>query len=641
MCGFVGKVYWGGDRRVNKEDLERMHKKIEHRGPDDAGTYINPTGNVGLASRRLAIIDLSPAGHQPMSNADGTVWIAYNGEVYNFQSLRKDLEKKGYRFRSQSDTEVIIYLWEEYGVECLQFLRGMFAFALWDEQKKLLFMARDRVGKKPFKYYRGGNMLVFGSELKAFIDDPDVPREVDELAIHHYLAFQYAPHPMTGFKGIEKLPPAHYLLMDFSSGEPKVEMKRYWSLNYGQTLVLSEPEWEERILAKLEESVRLRLISDVPLGAFLSGGVDSSAVVAMMAKNSSRPVKTFSIGFTFETFNELPYAKQVAEQYGTEHQEFTVEPNAIELLPELVYQYEEPYADSSALPTYILSRMTREHVTVALNGDGGDENFAGYPWYKILKMAAHYRKVPRPLRQLLGSAVASLHNAFPSKLLRYGELSARGSLFAQSYLHTEILAYFNEPEKEKLYNKTFKEKTRAWPSEEYLERYYQRVDSKDPLSRALSTDMQSYLVDDLLVKVDIASMAHSLEARSPFLDHEFMEMAAQIPSNLKLRGGVSKYILKRAIKHHLPPALVYRKKQGFSAPIDHWFSTSLYDYAKEKLLEKNELFERIFDRQGLENIFKNREHIQWQGRQIWALLTLKLWYEAFFSNHRHAGKNCL
>lgn len=629
MCGVAGKIYFG-KKTLESAELERMHRRIEHRGPDDAGIYINPEKKVGLAHRRLAIIDLSPAGHGPMSNASQTVWITFNGEIYNFQGLRSDLEKKGYSFRSNSDTEVILYLWEEYGVECVNFLRGMFAFAIWDEKKKLFFMARDRVGKKPLKYYQGTDFFVFASELKAFLDEPGVPREIDDEAIHHYLTFQYIPHPMTGFKGIKKLPPAHYLHMDLSTGEPRVEIKRYWNLDNSTVLDLPEEEWEARILEKLEESVRIRLMSDVPLGAFLSGGVDSSAIVAMMAKNSAQPVKTFSIGFTLDSHNELPYARQIAERYSTDHQEFIVEPNAIEVLPQLVYHYEEPYADSSALPTFYLSQMTRQHVTVALNGDGGDENFAGYPWYGVLRRNRTYQRLPYPLRALNAKLAHVVHQLIPLRLFRYGELAARGGCKSQAYLHTELLSYFNEREKTSLYSKAFLEKTQRWNPSEMLEHYYRKSGSVDPVSSAQFVDIHTYLPDDLLAKVDIASMMVSLEARSPFLDHEFMEMAAQIPSHLKWRGGSGKYILKKALRNLLPHDLMHRPKKGFSIPINPWFRTSLKQYAEDLLLGADAFPKGMFEEKGIKKLLENHARHGEEGRKIWMLVTLRLWIDRFF-----------
>src|SRR6185369_15049890 len=372
MCGIAGKISFSS-QNVSEQEIETMNDAIRHRGPDDSGIYISPDKKVGFGHRRLSIIDLSPLGHQPMRYMD-RYEIIFNGEIYNFQEQKAVLEKDGYTFASHSDTEVILALYDKYGKECLQYLRGMFAFAIYDEHKNTLFCARDRVGKKPFKYYMNDTVFLFASELKAILIQPEYHKEPDYLAIHHYLTLQYVPAPLTGFKGISKLEPAHYLLIDLKTRA--VEKERYWKLDYAKKQELSETEWKKRILDKLEESVKLRMLSDVPIGAFLSGGIDSSAIVALMAKNSQTAIKTFSIGFEDEKFNELKYARIIADTFMTDHTEFIVKPDAIQLLPMLVRQYEEPYADSSALPTYYVAKLTRDHVTVALNGDGGDENFA-------------------------------------------------------------------------------------------------------------------------------------------------------------------------------------------------------------------------------------------------------------------------
>lgn len=632
MCGITGKIYFN-DKRVSEQEIHEMNERIKHRGPDDGGIYINPKGNAGLGHRRLSIIDLSPLGHQPMANEDETVWIVFNGEIYNFQSLRPDLEKKGHRFRSKTDTETIIHLYEEYGEECLKYLRGMFAFAIWDEKKQRLFLARDRAGKKPLKYYIGKDFIVFASELKAFIDMPGVPREPDYNAIHHYLTFQYVPHPLTGFKDIKKLPAAHYLTIDLSGTTPKIsEPVRYWKLDYSKKLNLKEEEWEELILKKLDEAVQLRMISDVPLGAFLSGGVDSSAIVALMARSSSKPIKTFSIGFTEKRFSELPYAREVATRYSTDHHEFIVEPKAIDVLPKLVYHFEEPYADSSALPTFYLSQITRDYVTVALNGDGGDENFAGYPWYNVLQLNALYRKMPYAFRRIGQVGVEALHKMFLHSLLfRYGSIYGKGSLHEQAYLHSELLAYFCEEEKNHLYNEEFSALFNKKSTWNFLDQYYAESNNLGAIDSALYTDINTYLADDLLPKVDIASMAVALEARSPLLDHEFMELSAQMPSSLKIKNGEKKYIFKKLLEPLVPNDVMYRKKQGFGIPLNDWFRTSLKEYARENLLSSDAFIGKIFKREKIKNMLKAHEQGSKDGRRIWLLLTLELWHRKFFN----------
>ena len=632
MCGIAGKIYWSGEARVRKDDIHRMNDRIKHRGPDDEGIYINPTGNVGLGHRRLAIIDLSPAGHQPMSNEDGTIWIVFNGEIYNFQSLRPDLEAKGHKFKSSTDTEVIIHLWEEHKEGCLQYLRGMFAFAIWDERKKMLFLARDRVGKKPLKYFIGKNFIVFASELKAFLPEQDVPCEVDYEAIHHYLTFQYVPTPMTGFLGIKKLPPAHYLTVNLSGDVPRISKPtRYWHLNFENKLNIKKEEWRERIVHALDECVKIRMISDVPLGAFLSGGVDSSAVVAFMARHSAQPVKTFSIGFKEQSHNELPYAQMIARQYATDHTEFIVEPNALEVLPDLIYHYEEPYADSSALPTYYVSKLTREHVTVALNGDGGDENFAGYPWYPIHRFAHYWSRLPYFIQQcartgtrLTGSVIK---NTFTNRAIRF--VNGAGETPEVRYLR--YFAYFHPEEKATLYTPEFRLLTSAFDSKQFFLRYFQESEASDLLDRALYTDINSYLPDDLLVKVDIASMAVSLEARSPFLDHKFMELAAQIPSSLKLHGREKKYIFKLALEGIIPHANLYRRKMGFGVPIEHWFRGPLKKYIQETLTDPQSLPCKLFNRASLNHLIAEHQHTHIShAYRLWSLLTLELWWRAFW-----------
>ncbi|OGH82886.1 MAG: asparagine synthase (glutamine-hydrolyzing) [Candidatus Magasanikbacteria bacterium RIFCSPLOWO2_12_FULL_47_9b] len=615
---------------ITKEEIHRMNERIIHRGPDDEGIYIDPRHRVGLGHRRLSIVDLSPAGHQPMSNPEKTVWITFNGEIYNFASLRADLEKKGYQFQSRTDTEVIIYLWQEYGERCVSFLRGMFAFAIWDEQKQIVFLARDRLGKKPLKYYIGPDTMVFASELKAFLGEPGVPREVDYEAIYHYLTLQYVPHPLTGFARIYKLPAAHYLTVDLAHDKPIIsEPIQYWNLDYSKKLNLPEEEWKERIIDKLDECVKLRMIADVPLGAFLSGGVDSSGVVAFMAKNSPRPVKTFSIGFTEKSFNELPYARMMATRYGTEHQEFIVEPDAMTVLPHLVYHYEEPYADSSAIPTYYISKITRTHATVALNGDGGDENFAGYPWYRVLFYASLYQKTPWLFRKVNHRLTALLARLFStSSLLTYGLTYAKGSLSASiAYTHSELLAYIQEEQKNAAFIPPHGASTHT-----ILERYYAEAANWDLIDKAVYADIHTYLQDDLLTKVDIATMSVSLEGRSPLLDHEFMEMTTMIPANLKVTKKENKYIFKKALEPFVPKELMYRKKRGFSIPINHWLRTSLCDYAQEILSDDHAFTKEILGRDLIPHLWENHLRGKKEGKKIWALLTLELWHRQFFSS---------
>ncbi|MDP1884112.1 MAG: asparagine synthase (glutamine-hydrolyzing) [Candidatus Moranbacteria bacterium] len=629
MCGITGKIFFDTDE-VSQTEIEKMNGAIIHRGPDDGGVYVSPDKKTGLGHRRLSIIDLSPLGHQPMGYLD-RYWIVFNGEIYNFQEKRDLLEKEGYRFKSKSDTEVIMALYDKFGKKCLDHLRGMFAFAIYDEQEKTVFCARDRVGKKPFKYYLDGQVFMFASELKAILTQKEYRKEVDYDAIHHYLTLQYCPAPLTGFKGIKKLEAAHYLFIDLKT--KKVEKERYWKLDYSKKLDLPEEEWKKRIMEKLEESVRLRMIADVPLGAFLSGGIDSSAIVALMSKLSDKPVKTFSIGFKEEKYNELKYAKIVADKFKTDHTEFIVEPHAIELLPMLVRHYEEPYADSSALPTYYVSKMTRDFVTVALNGDGGDENFGGYSRYSAFKFSLFYENFSALNNIIVLPLSKFLTDTFNSTLLerihRFSN-SINHSYTKRSGLFTN---YFTIEQKNNLYSDSFKDKLAKSDSCDIAGDKFAESGAADKMDQLLYADINTSLPDDLLVKVDMASMLVSLEGRSPFLDHEFMEFCAKIPFGLKIKGlNGKKHILKKALEDILPAEIMYRKKMGFSIPLEKWFRTELKDFTYHKLLSENSSIGKIFDKNYVKNLLDDHclekfDH----SHRIWALLALELWLEEYFA----------
>ena len=647
MCGICGEIDF--NKGVAAEPIQRMCRLMAHRGPDDEGILF-VKGNqyfemkdcstflpeekgfeVALGHRRLSIIDLSSAGHQPMCNEDGRVWIVFNGEIYNFQEIREILVKKGHYFKSRSDTEVILHAYEEWGVECLNQFRGMFAFAIWDSNLQRLFIARDRLGKKPLVYFHHNGHFAFASELKALLQLPNIERKVSDIAIHHYLTYQYIPSPDTIFEGIKKLPPAHYLLYD-RKGDLKIE--RYWKLNFNSSHYAStDPqELSERLRKGLEESVKLRLISDVPLGAFLSGGVDSSLIVGIMAKLSGSPVKTFSIGFEEKEFDELPYARLVSERFGTEHHEFIVKPDAIEILPKLVWHYNEPFADSSAIPTYYVANMTKDFVKVVLTGDAGDENFAGYPRYLRSRWVASFKKVPEKLRKDL---LPNLIRAFSvlhwreRTLNRLADFVERlSSNEPENYL--ELIKYFNSKEKEDIYAEEFSKKLKPIDSVDYLISKYQEVETDDLIDKLLYVDINSYLPEDLLVKVDIATMANSLEARVPFLDHKFMELAAGIPSQLKLRGRESKFILKKAFEDLLPDPILKRRKMGFGVPLSRWFRKELREYTREMLLDAKTLNRGYFRREGVERLLN--EHIELRydhSTRIWALLVLEMWFRIF------------
>lgn len=627
MCGIAGQVNLDWSTPVDRGLLQRMAGTLAHRGPDDEGLFVD--GPVGLASRRLAIIDLSPQGHMPMSNHEGTLWITFNGEVYNFQELRDELAAKGYRFRSRTDTEVVVHLYQEYGVACLQRLRGMFAFAIWDARAQTLFLARDRLGKKPLSYYLDGKTFRFASEPKAILVDSEVPREPDELALHYYLTYQYVPSPHSAFRGFRKLPPAHYLLLERGRA-PQVE--RYWKLHYGRKIRASERELCEEIRRRLRDAVSIRMVSDVPLGAFLSGGLDSSAVVAMMSAVSRQPVKTFSIGFEEAPYNELPYARQVAQRFQTEHHEFIVKPNAMDVLPQLVWHYNEPYADSSALPTWYLSRLARQHVTVALNGDAGDENFAGYPRHLAIQLVHWFHQLPRGMRK----GVMQLSRLIPDGLPPQHLLQS-GKRFVGRLLETTAereygrwISHFTDAVKLELYTEEFRARVGGCDSLGPLLEVFRSSDATDHIEAALDADVNMYLPDDLLVKVDIASMAHGLEARSPLLDHVFMEFVASIPRRQKVRYGVKKHLFKKAMTGLLPREIIHREKQGFGVPIDRWFRQELRGLAHETLLSRRSLARGYFRPEAVRRLIE--EHAAGRANwhhQLWNLLMLELWHQMF------------
>jgi asparagine synthase (glutamine-hydrolysing) len=624
MCGIAGKLFFEPARPVDPALLERMGAVLEHRGPDDAGVY--RAGPVGLVSRRLAIVDLSSAGHQPMASADGRLWITYNGEIYNFLLLRAELERQGVTFRSRTDTEVILALYERYGAECLGYLRGMFAFAIWDRQERTLFLARDRLGKKPLVYYHDAERLLFASEPKAILQDPEVPVEADLEAIHHYLTYGYIPSPWSAFRHFRKLPPAHYLLVR----EGRLSVHRYWSLRYTPKRDESATRLVEELGALLEEAVRLRLISDVPLGALLSGGIDSSVVVALMRRVASGPVRTFSIGFDRPEYDELAYARQVARRFETEHHDLVVKPDAVTMLPRLVWHYNEPFADSSAVPSFVLCEMARGFVTVALNGDGGDEAFLGYDRYLGTVLAGWQDRIPGPIRRAaVGAARLLPGGALKSPAHRLRRFVEPLGL-EPGRRYGRWIGCFTTEEKADLYAPELAAAVARRDSLTVLDAAYAASDAPTFLERTVHADVQLYLPDDLLVKMDIASMAHSLEVRSPFLDHRVMEFAASLPPRLKLRGLTPKYLVRRLMKGVLPEAILRRKKMGFGVPIDHWFRHELREMAHDVLLGERsrtrgyfrpEVVRRYLDEHGA-----GRAHHHFR---LWSLLVLELWHRAF------------
>jgi asparagine synthase (glutamine-hydrolysing) len=625
MCGIAGIVR--ADRApIDRDLVARMAEAIRHRGPDEGGFYFSD--GVGLAIRRLAIIDLK-TGQQPIHNRDRSKWLVFNGEIYNYRELREKLEKLGHEFYTNSDTEAVIAAYEQYGTDCPKHLRGMFAFAIWDEREKSLFLTRDRVGKKPLLYSQANGQLIFGSEFSALVLHPDISRDVDFEAIHHYLSFLCVPAPLTAYRAIRKLEPGHWLL--WRDGE--IEIERYWQLDFSRKISLTEQEAGERVIELLREAVRIRLMSEVPLGAFLSGGIDSSAVVALMAEESSAPVKTFSIGFEEQDFSELHHARRVAEHVGADHHEFIVRPDAMEVLPILVPilvdHYGEPYADSSAIPTYYVARETRRHVTVALNGDGGDECFAGYERYAAMNLAQRYSGLPG--KGLIGRAVAAL----PANRSRANPLGKAQRFVAAASLppierYLRWITAFDEQPKRDLYSDGFRDETAKYRTASFIEPWFARANGAGIVDAALLTDTMTYLPNDLLVKVDIASMSVSLEARSPFLDHHLMEFAASLPENMKVRRLTTKYLLKRVLKKIVPEQNLTRRKMGFGVPIGYWFRGVMQPFLRETLLSEKALARGLFKPEQVHKLINEHvEHKSDHAHRLWTLLMLELWFQRF------------
>ena len=623
MCGIAGRVNFRSQAPVDPGVIGQMCDLLAHRGPDGHGTYCD--GFVGLGHRRLAIIDLSPLGHQPMSTSDGQITITYNGEIYNFLELRRELESRGHRFRSQSDTEVILAAYREFDVACVDHLVGMFALAIWDAPRRRLFLTRDRLGKKPLFYRVDDDGIAFASEPKAFLAEPAFRPEVNLQAISSYLSLQYVPSPDSAFRGIEKLPPAHTLVVENGS----LKAQRYWRLSYAKKVQLSESDALEALTSHLRRAVKSRLISDVPLGAFLSGGIDSGLVVSFMAECLDTPVRTFSIGFLEEAHNELPAARLVAKRYGTAHREFVVRPSAIDLLPRLVWHYNEPYGDSSALPTFYLSELTRRHVTVALNGDAGDENFAGYERYLASILASKLETTPQALRRAAATITTAIERVSPHSTVRRARRFAERLAEPMERRYAAWIMHFDAERKARLCTPEFKAAA-SGDTIELLERAFAASDADNQLERTLDVDVNTYLPDDLLVKVDIATMAHGLEGRSPFLDHLLMEFAASLPPDLKLRGTEKKYLLRRLAARRLPPALLKLPKKGFGVPIESWFRGELREFARDVLLGDRARSRGYFDMTAVEQLL--REHASGQANwhyQIWDLLMLELWHRMF------------
>jgi len=623
MCGIAGIFYFDGTR-VGPDLIQTMCQKLVHRGPDDSGIYIE--SNIGLGHRRLSIIDLSSKARQPMFNENETVILVFNGEIYNFVELRDSLIRLGHRFQSKTDSEVIIHLYEDYGVGCLEYLEGMFAFVIWDKKKRQLFLARDRLGKKPLYYSLSKNRIVFASEINALKTISDIDFSIDFEALDLYLEYQFIPSPWTIYKGIRKVHPAHYILVD----PKKFSTKQYWDVNYCKKLNISFPQAVEEAEEKIQQAVKKRMISDVPLGALLSGGVDSSIVVYFMSKLSNGSVRTFSAGFKEESFNELPYAQKVSQTCKTQHYELIVTSNIQNDLPKIVSQYGEPFADKSMVPSYYICQEARQHVTVALTGDGGDELCLGYDKYKLRRAIKTYMKLPVKLRMKFLGSVGFLLN----------KSSLKQKIIRSVMPEYKVLSWDDfwwEHFKLKLYNEEFRKNLNSGFGQERIGNFISKMDISacESEEKLLWADIHNYLPDDLLVKMDVASMAHSLEVRSPFLDHKVIEFFAQIPLKYKLYKGESKYILKKIAEKYLPAEVIYRKKMGFGMPVSQWVKEDFLGLLHNYVVENMALWDLFSKDYFFKVLYQHKKGLANHGQRIWAMLVLGIWLkESFKSNKR-------
>lgn len=625
MCGICGIVNLNGLEENTRPIVEQMTQTLHHRGPDESGAYNDNQAALGHA--RLSIIDLTE-GRQPLSNEDGTIWIVYNGEVYNFPALREELERQGHQFRTHTDTEVIVHLYERDGIDAVHSLRGMFAFALWDTRKQTFYLVRDRLGIKPLYYTHRNNRLLFGSEIKAILAGPNIPRRLRDDALSDYLTLQYVPAPKTMFADILKLEPGHWLRLDANG----LHTQQYWDLTPQPYFDQSDGTLQERLLDELLEAVRLRLISDVPLGAFLSGGVDSAAVLTMMAQAKQDPRIAVSIGFNEAKYNELPYARLTARRYATEHHEEIVTPQATDIVHKLAYHFDEPFADFSSIPTYYVSQAARRHVTVILSGDGGDELFGGYPRYR---WHLFEQRVRRFLPPFIGRpAVGALARIYPDANWLPHSLRARQTLQKialdplSAYLAT--IGFINDQQKRHVLHPDIAQQLRDYRSSDILAHYMQRGRRRG-LDQLSYTDIKTYLVDDILTKVDRTSMAVSLEARVPLLDHRFVEFAAQVPPRLKIQGREGKAILKSALRGRVDDEVLYKPKSGFSPPLGEWMRDPLRDMLADLVLSPQAHCHQYLQRRAIEEFFQRHQAGQNYTHQLWAILMFELWCRNWLS----------
>jgi asparagine synthase (glutamine-hydrolysing) len=629
MSGICGILHFK-EKQVDSALLKKMTNVMKHRGPDDEGYYFGYNNRVGLGVRRLSVIDLE-TGHQPVHNEDKTVWVVKSGFISNFADLRTELQSKGHTFYSKSDTEVIVHLYEEYGDSCVEHLCGMYAVALWDERNKRLFTARDPIGGKSLYYTFHNNTLLFASEIKSILEYPDFKPEINPEAIHLYLTYQYVPGPGTIWREVNRIPPASILVCD---GTGKIETKKYWNLDFTQKTKLTFKDACEHIRYMLTESTKACMRADVPVGAFLSGGFDSSIVVGLMSRNSTGPVKTFSIGFEDEDFSELNYADIAAKHFHTDHHRFILKPEYVNNLPKIARHYDQPFADSSALPSYYVSQVTKQHVGVALNGDGGDENFAGYLRYKAMKGSRYFsfpfRLIGKKATEKIVSILPQVETTKAKGMFKH--MHRLFSALSEPIERRNVLwhSFFTEEIKRRIYSDDMKSRMEGNDAYKFLSDVFNHVPAEDIIDKTICTDIMTYLPECLVIKMETASMANSLEARAPFLDHKIMEFTSSLPSSWKLHGLTPKYILKKTFKDILPGEIFSRGKKGFGIPLGKWFRNDLKDYLQDTILSNRAVNRGYFNKKSLEELVHEhtsgcRDH----GYRLWALLMLELWHKAF------------
>jgi len=621
MCGICGFAW------EDKKLLRQMSDILDHRGPDDKGYHTDK--NISLANRRLSIIDRSKNGKQPIYNEDKSVCVVFNGEIYNFQELKSELEKKSHRFYSNTDTEVIVHSYEEYGEKCVEKFNGMFAFAIWDSKKKKLFIARDRHGIKPLYYSFLHNKIIFASEIKSILENKEIKRTLNYEALHYFLSFRCNSLNETMFKSIYKLPPAHYLIYK----NKKFQIKRYWQQNF-HPLDRSMDYYSKLLLKKLEESVKLQLISDVPLGVYISGGLDSTTIVALMSRLGVKDIKTFNVSFNLEKYEEKNYARQIADHFDTDHKEIIISSNTAKLLPKIVWHLDEPMSDPTSIPVYLLSEKVKKDATVILTGDGADEQFGGYVQYKFMKLHKKLKIIPNTARKLMPLTLKHLPKDILNLFFKYSnDLGKEGMARMNNFVSTNntskaylnLVGIFNEDEKKRLYSN---EPAKSIDIEKHLSQF---LDKKYPyMNNIMRLDTEMILTEDMLMKADKNTMAFSVEQRVPFLDHNISEIASRIPVNMKLKNFNEKYILKKAVKNLVPTQAINRKKTNFFVPIHDWFKDELLDVSKQLLSKENIAKQGIFDHRYIDKIWRNYKSSKlFYARQLWSLLCFQLWYKMF------------